>query len=65
MAAAFPTPARKSPRPYYSRSATSRTQIVPRANHFFDGKVEPLMTAIGGYLDKRLTPKSGRASSAA
>ena len=24
------------------------------ANHFFDGKVEPLLTQVGQYLDKRL-----------
>jgi alpha/beta superfamily hydrolase len=29
-------------------------KVVPGANHFFDGKVEPLMTSIGQYLDKRL-----------
>ena len=39
-------------------------KVIPGANHFFDGKVEPLMTAIGAYLDKRLG-KSGRANSAA
>ena len=34
-------------------------KVVPGANHFFDGKVEPLMQSIGGYLDKRLG-KTGR-----
>ena len=29
-------------------------KIIPGANHFFDGKVEPLMGSIGTYLDKRL-----------
>jgi alpha/beta superfamily hydrolase len=29
-------------------------QVLPGANHFFDGKVEPLITNIGAYLDKRL-----------
>jgi alpha/beta superfamily hydrolase len=29
-------------------------KMIPGANHFFDGKVEPLMTSIGTYLDKRL-----------
>jgi uncharacterized protein len=29
-------------------------KVIPGANHFFDGKVEPLMQAIGLYLDKRL-----------
>jgi uncharacterized protein len=28
---------------------------VPGANHFFDGKVEPLLTSISQYLDKRLS----------
>jgi hypothetical protein len=27
---------------------------VPGATHIFDGKVEPLMQAVGAYLDKRL-----------
>ncbi|MFZ3357312.1 MAG: alpha/beta hydrolase [Xanthobacteraceae bacterium] len=40
-------------------------KIVPGANHFFDGKVEPLMTSISGYLDKRLSLKGGRANTAA
>ncbi|MBV9261848.1 MAG: alpha/beta hydrolase, partial [Pseudolabrys sp.] len=29
-------------------------KVVPGANHFFDGKVEPLMTSVNQYLDKRL-----------
>src|ERR1700710_1201245 len=29
-------------------------KVVPGANHFFDAKIEPLMTSITGYLDKRL-----------
>ena len=29
-------------------------QIIPGANHFFDGKLEPLMEAVTGYLDMRL-----------
>ncbi len=29
-------------------------QLVRGANHFFDGKVEPLMEVVGEYLDKRL-----------
>ncbi len=29
-------------------------QVLPGANHFFDGKVEPLITNVGAYLDKRL-----------
>ena len=33
-------------------------KVLPGANHFFDGKVEPLLTSIGQYLDKRLkTPE--------
>ena len=38
-------------------------KIVPGANHFFDGKVEPLMQCISQYLDKRL--KGDRRNSAA
>jgi alpha/beta superfamily hydrolase len=30
---------------------------VPGANHFFDGKIEPLMQSISAYLDKRLETK--------
>jgi hypothetical protein len=29
-------------------------KVVQGANHFFDGKVEPLLTSISQYLDKRL-----------
>ncbi|WP_315703752.1 MULTISPECIES: alpha/beta hydrolase [unclassified Bradyrhizobium] len=29
-------------------------QIIPGANHFFDGKLEPLMETITAYLDMRL-----------
>src|SRR5262249_189679 len=29
-------------------------KVIPGANHFFDGKVDTLMQAINGYLDKRL-----------
>jgi len=29
-------------------------QLVRGANHFFDGKIEPLMEIVGDYLDKRL-----------
>jgi uncharacterized protein len=29
-------------------------KVIPGANHFFDGKIEPLMTTTGAYLDKRL-----------
>jgi alpha/beta superfamily hydrolase len=38
-------------------------KVIPGANHFFDGKVEPLMEAISAYLDKRL--KAERKPSAA
>ena len=31
-------------------------KVVPGANHFFDGKLEPLMTSVSAYLDKRLAP---------
>jgi uncharacterized protein len=41
-------------------------KIIPGANHFFDGKIEPLMSAISAYLDKRLGTKGGgRTTSAA
>ena len=39
-------------------------KIVPGANHFFDGKLEPLMTSVNDYLDKRL-PGTSRKTTAA
>ena len=33
-------------------------KVVAGANHFFDGKVEPLLTSIGAYLDKRLKTRA-------
>ncbi len=38
-------------------------KVIPGANYFFDGKVEPLLELIGAYLDKRL--KTERKPSAA
>jgi alpha/beta superfamily hydrolase len=38
-------------------------KVISGANHFFDGKVDTLMQAINGYLDKRL--KADRKPSAA
>jgi alpha/beta superfamily hydrolase len=29
-------------------------KVVPGANHFFDGRIDVLMTEVGTYLDKRL-----------
>jgi alpha/beta superfamily hydrolase len=29
-------------------------EVIPNANHFFDGKTEELLKTCGGYLDKRL-----------
>mgnify|MGYP000741762237 CR=1 FL=1 len=29
-------------------------KVIPGANHFFDGKLEPLMETVTGYLDMRL-----------
>ena len=29
--------------------------ILPGANHFFEGQVEPLIDICGAYVDKRLT----------
>src|SRR5437016_502990 len=31
-------------------------KIITGANHFFDGKIEPLMQSVTAYLDKRLKP---------
>ena len=38
-------------------------KVIPGANHFFDGKIEALLTSITAYLDKRL--KTERKPSAA
>ena len=41
-------------------------KVIAGANHFFDGKIEPLMSSISAYLDKRLGIKGGdRRNSAA
>jgi hypothetical protein len=29
-------------------------KVIGGANHFFDGKIEPLMQTVAAYLDKRL-----------
>ena len=39
-------------------------KVVPGANHFFDGKVEPLMQSVSAYLDKRLKRRPARPSAA-
>ena len=31
-------------------------KIITGANHFFDGKIEPMMQSVTAYLDKRLKP---------
>src|SRR6201998_2515522 len=41
-------------------------KVIQGANHFFDGKIDVLMSSISGYLDKRLGTKGGgRTTSAA
>jgi uncharacterized protein len=43
-------------------------KVIAGANHFFDGKLEPLMQAVAAYLDKRqgiTGSSSGRKPSAA
>ncbi len=32
-------------------------QVVPQANHFFEDKIDPLIQAVGAYVDKRLAAK--------
>ncbi len=39
-------------------------KVVFGVNRFIDGKIEPLMQSISGYLDKRLG-KTGRTTTAA
>jgi alpha/beta superfamily hydrolase len=36
------------------KGITIEQRIVPAANHFFDGKIDQLMAAVVGYLDKRI-----------
>ena len=40
-------------------------QIIPGANHFFDGKLQPLMESVTGYLDMRLANVRCQAARAA
>ena len=47
----------RTPRPHLRRLGEDGKidqQIIPGANHFFDGKLEPLMESVTGYLDMRL-----------
>jgi len=37
-------------------------EVVPEANHFFEGKVDELMEVVDGYLDKRLKKKAESAA---
>jgi hypothetical protein len=37
-------------------------EVVPEANHFFEGKVDELMAVTDGYLDKRLKKKAESAA---
>jgi hypothetical protein len=37
-------------------------QVVDGANHFFDGRVEQLMTTVDTYLDKRLGKREDAAA---
>ncbi len=37
-------------------------EVVPEANHFFEGKVDQLMGVVDGYLDKRLKKKAESAA---
>src|ERR1051325_8959618 len=37
-------------------------KVIPGANHFFDGKLEPLMQSVQAYLDKRLKPAENTAA---
>ena len=38
----------------YFLLAHEAQQIMPGANHFFEGQVEPLIDICGNYVDKRL-----------
>jgi alpha/beta superfamily hydrolase len=35
-------------------------QIVPLANHFFEDRIDPLINAVGAYVDKRLAAKKAK-----
>src|SRR3954462_6666226 len=39
-------------------------QVIPGANHFFDGKLQPLMESVTGYLDMRLANVGWRQAAA-
>jgi alpha/beta superfamily hydrolase len=36
-------------------------QIVPLANHFFEDRIDPLVQAVGAYVDKRMAAKKDEA----
>ncbi|MGP9819489.1 alpha/beta hydrolase [Salinarimonas sp. NSM] len=36
--------------------------VIEGANHFFDGRIDELMEAVGGYLDGRVGPKTEEAA---
>ena len=37
-------------------------QIVPNANHFFEDRIDPLIQAVGAYVDKRMAAKKAKES---
>lgn len=36
------------------KSAVIEHAVVPGANHFFENRIEPLISEVGAYLGKRL-----------
>jgi alpha/beta superfamily hydrolase len=48
------------------KGITIDQKVISDANHFFDGKLEPLMQSVSAYLDKRqVGAPTGRKPSAA
>lgn len=43
------------------RGITITHEVVPGANHFFEDKIDELMSVVGGYLDRRLEPPKKKA----
>jgi hypothetical protein len=35
-------------------------QVIPQANHFFEDRIDPLIQAVGAYVDKRIAAKKAK-----
>jgi alpha/beta superfamily hydrolase len=43
------------------RGITITHEVISGANHFFEDKIDELITSVGGYLDRRLEPPKKKA----